>query len=73
MGKNNLLEQTKADLDNFMKVYPVILSFDGNAARKVKGELESRYNFQVRRLERQEADAKGVAGFSRRGSKENRK
>lgn len=59
MDRKKLLKETKKDLDNYMKVYPVILKIDGNAARKIKTELESRYNFQARRLEEAEkAEAK---------------
>lgn len=54
MDRKKLLKETKKDLDNYMKVYPVILKIDGNAARKIKTELESRYNFQARRLEEAE-------------------
>ncbi len=56
MDRNKLLKQTEKDLDNFMKVYPVILPLNGNAVRKIKQELESRYNHQVRALEREQAD-----------------
>jgi hypothetical protein len=59
MDRNKLLKQTEKDLENFMKVYPTIMTFDGNAARKIKGELESRYNFQAKAIQREkEAEAK---------------
>ena len=59
MDRNKLLKQTEKDLENFMKVYPTIMTFDGNAARKIKGELESRYNFQAKANQREkEAEAK---------------
>ncbi|WP_265445157.1 hypothetical protein [Acetivibrio straminisolvens] len=56
MDRNKLLKQTEKDLENFMKVYPTIMTFDGNAARKIKGELESRYNFQVKAIQREQAE-----------------
>lgn len=58
MDRNKLLKQTEKDLENFMKVYPTIMTFDGNAARKIKCELESRYNFQAKAIQREkEAEA----------------
>ena len=70
MDRNKLLKQTEKDLENFMKVYPTIMTFDGNAARKIKGELESRYNFQAKAIQREkEAEAKEGTGSNCRVSR----